>query len=317
MYIKDNDKKTLMTNGDDDTRIGPDNRRNAKGKSLDRIEKLIRATVTDRVSLDTCTNTGPYFDGYTYSDVLGGIRLATNSMEINARILDTNLSDCEELPPFDISVVYDKYAMVIPEGQDNIPGAVFLPGPNVMSFVRVDDISDLVTEGWKIKPHPVSDEPFLEALVRRSASGTLIDSKTSGLYVFGISEAIATTAASEFLVLAALSKKPCRDITRRVNRWQCINGDISMLMLNEDIDGKYRVANCALMHPKSGYLHPSMSDEEIVQRIHDYSELAEELRKPFKSIMEQSFIVADMTVGPIEEAAYVIPAMNRNGRKPK
>ena len=300
MFLKSNNCQPLYEVGNDEDRIGPDNKRNKKYKNLERIEKLIEQHLGYEYVVDNSSNCGPFFRDYNYYDCLGGIRLHTGSMEINARAIMHVLENGENITSnIDFSDAVDKYVLDLPEDYEPIEKVILLPGNNLRQIVESGALERLVEDGYYIKPHPVTTPELLEFIGRYYGFNNVISPRISGHLLARNAKSIATTAASEFLLLATLNKTDVVDITKLSHKWKCTYGDLSTILENKTIDERYDIVQTALNHRSSGYLHMSLSDEEVISRIKSYVDLTQVLRKPFEPVMRQRMIAADPSDGPI------------------
>ena len=156
----------------------------------------------------------------------------------------------------------------------------------------------------------MSTEPTILELGRNFGYGKLLNSTMSGFQLFWQADQIATTQASEFFILAGLVGKPMIDLTKYEYSWvtayqsfgQCVAADIETTKVQ---------MNHALMHPASGWIHPSMSESEIDQRIARYCELAMRLREPFKMVSTQTLIGKTQHIKP-----WDIQEQSKSGPRP-
>ena len=281
---------SLTEQGNDHSRIGDGVVRNARMQEIGDIEKAIKQMAPLPVSIDVMSPEPPYFSFFTYCDVLGGVLLQAGSAEITARIVQRNLQDTTtEIGGFNLSLVFDKYALSSEDLTTRIDNLVLLPGSNLLPMIDQSKLVRLANEGWFIKPHPVTAEPTIREIGRHFGYSRLLGNLVSGHLLFWNADRIATTQASEFFILAGLAGKPLIDLTKYEFSWmtayqsfaQCVTEDIA-----ETQDNMRR----ALMHPCSGFIHPSMTPMEIDLRISNYFALAMELRKPFKMVSTQTLI---------------------------
>lgn len=307
MFLENPGAVALSISGNDESRIGP-NKRNAKLKVLDRIEKLISENLGHEFIVDMGTCEGPYFKRYSYCDLLEGIKLNTTSMEINTRVLKhcIDTKDEVELSNFTINENTDKYALTIPKSDTVYDNVIMFTGSNYTYVLKADLIRELMSsevDPWYIKPHPLTDEKLVMDLANHYGFDKVFSNSVSGNWFYKNSKCIVTTATSEFLIKAALDRKSYIDATKKHLYWQCTYGDIAYFLNEGDVEHNFEVVNVSLRHPSSGYLHADMDDSEIIERIRNYTELTQSLKEPFKMLLGQTLTAVDDNVGIIEEHA--------------
>lgn len=278
---------SLTEQGNDHSRIGDGVARNARMLQIADIERAIRQLAPLPIAVDVASPEPPYFNYFTYCDVLGGVLLQAGSAEIAARVVQRNLNDdIHSTAKFNQEWVFDKYALSMEPLNQVIDKVILLPGSNLLPLIDQSKLVRLVNDEWFIKPHPVTAEPTIRELGRHFGYTRLFNHLVSGYQLFQTAEQIATTQASEFFILAALCKKPMVDLTKYEYSWttayqsfaQCVTDDLDQTQVNMER---------ALMHPNSGWIHSSMSPMEIDLRVRNYCTLAMELRKPFKMVSTQ------------------------------
>lgn len=281
---------SLTEQGNDSSRIGDGIVRNAKMEQIFKIEKTIKQFSPLPVSVDAVSPEPPYFNYFSYCDVLGGVLLQAGSVEISARVTKVNLEDQTTIiNKFNLDWAFDKYCLSDSIMPYPMPNVILLPGSNLLPLIDQSKLLPLIRNDWVIKPHPITTEPTLREIGRNYGYQKLLGPKISGHQLFKQATAIATTQASEFYVLAALSGKQLVDLTKYEYSWtaayqcfaQCVSDDVD--------ETKVRMEK-AIMHPSSGWIHPSMSDEEIDIRVNNYFALAMQLREPFKMVSTQALI---------------------------
>lgn len=278
--------ESLKVNGNDEVRIGPDLKRNARLNALDPIEQLIRSVIPEHVTMDAAATQPPQFTKFSYHDCLGGLQLATGSAEVNARIAALTQDDTP-VEQFDY-MRFDKYALAIPdELPKQLDGVILMPGPNLFTTIDQNRFFEVIDEtDWPIKPHPVSNDVSIKELADAFGYHRVYQPKVSGYALYKAAERIVTTQSSEFILLAALEGKEVLDITRRQHSWMTTyHPQYRLTTGNAQLDKV--IINRALMHPSSGYLHPSMSVDEQTARIKAFYQRALDIRETFKMLTTQ------------------------------
>lgn len=275
--------------GNSEQRIGEQIVRNARMLAIDKIEKAIRKFAPLPISVDTTSAEPPYFSYFSYCDILGGVLLQTGSAEITARIALLNQTDNVEVnKQFDVNLAFDKYGLrgaeqVLPP----LDKVFFTPGSNLLHVIDPSGLAKLADdEDWFVKPHPISQQPTLIEFGRFFGYNRVLNNLLSGHEVFNACREVATTQASEFYVLAGLTGKKIVDLTKHHHAWTLAYQQFGVVKSDDIEENKTRMHR-ALMHPNSGFVHPSMSDLEIDMRISNYFNLAMSLRQPFKMVSTQ------------------------------
>lgn len=281
----------LVNYGESFGRIGPTKR--AKPFSeYETIERLIVKHATLPASADISPNHPPFFTEFTYTDLLGGMLIRSFSAEINHRIdskrnLEKESYSKELLEAFNAGLT-DKYSLKHEKTYDH-KRVVFLCGHNI--FDRIIDSQKLFQimdsdKSVMIKPHPITNDILLRNLGNNFGYGRIIDKDASGFGVMDGCDEVITPNTSELAIVSTLLGKKFTDITNYMQSWMGIASSISRF----GYESKDRVLKL-LLGENSGFLHPSMSEEEIVSRINNYCALAMKERECFEMITAQRLSV--------------------------
>ena len=277
--------RNLATQGNDQSRVGDKVVRNARMNTIANIEQKIHDQSPLPVQVDIISPEPPYFEYFTYCDLLGGILLQSGSVEIAARLTKQNVNDDRAVSEFQMEWAWDKYALgdAPPEFRGDI---AFLPGSNLLHVIDQGILARLNDKGWYVKPHPITSEQTLLDLGKLFGYNRVFSNMVSGHNLIKSATSVATTQASEFFVLAGLMKKPIIDLTKYEYSWT-LAYQVFGVVHSSDIETNYRNMNRALMHPASGWIHPSMSELEIDMRINEYIVQAMKMRESFKMVSSQ------------------------------
>lgn len=282
--------QSLTVQGNDQTRIGDKIIRNARMNAIATIENKIKQFAPLPVCIDIVSPEPPYFEYFTYCDLLGGVLLQAGSAEITARIIHDNVLGDTTTPvaTFQSEWAWDKYAL---QDAPNVKfdKIAFLPGSNLLHVIDQGALARLSDNDWYVKPHPITSEQTLLDLGRQFGYRRIFSNVVSGHALFNNASAIATTQASEFFILAGLLRKPIVDLTKYEYSWLLAYQSFGVVY-SPDLDINQRNMTRALMHPESGWIHPSMSELEIDLRINNYFNKAMRLREPFKMVSTQRLI---------------------------
>ncbi len=286
----------LHKDGDNKDRIGPENKRNKKLSSLHRIEDLIDQHLDFPLGTDCITIEPPFFKTLNYYDVLGGIQIGTASAEINWQLAQKIKDEDAELE-FPHSFVDDKYEMAPGEQAPKFKKVIMLPGSNLFQAIDQSKLIELLKDPeWVIKPHPVTNRDSIRDIANFCGYDRIIeiDRKFSGHGMFNNAEEIATLQSSEFSFLARLKGKKFVDLTRLDTDWLLTYHSHCSVIEHDDNDAQ-RITNI-MMHECSGFLHPTMEDEEIIERIKRYKEAVLALREPYRMHINQRLSVSEYTL---------------------
>lgn len=282
--------QSLAVQGNDQSRIGDKIVRNARMNAVADIEQKIKQFAPLPICVDIASPEPPYFEYFTYCDLLGGILLQTGSAEITARLTSNCVFNIDEteVSNFNEDWAWDKYALndAPTTAYDKV---AFLPGSNLLHVIDQGVLAKLSDHDWYVKPHPITADQTLADLGRQFGYRRIFSNTVSGHALFKNTSTIATTQASEFFILAGLMRKPIVDLTKYEYSWLLAYQSFGVVY-SQDIETNYRNMTRALMHPKSGWIHPSMSEFEIDTRITGYFDEAMKLREPFKMVSTQRLI---------------------------
>ena len=285
---------SLSVQGNEESRIGDTVRRNARIDSeLGRIESKIRDFAPLPVQVDVVSPEPPYFEYFTYCDVLGGIQLQPGSAEIAARIALHNQSTAtyDQVTKFNLDWAFDKYTLKINSELEALhPQPIaFLPGSNMLHAIDQSALARVSDHDWLVKPHPITSEPTLRDLAKHFGYRRVLDPLVSGHSLIRKATHVATTQSSEFFILAGLLRLPIMDLSKYEFAWTMAYQAFGVVR-SQDLEENHRRMTVALMHPDSGWLHPSMSDQELDTRINRYFSIAMQMRAPFKMVSTQRLI---------------------------
>lgn len=289
LFLKPPGISSYHAEGNSQARIGDEIVRNARMLEIKPLEEAVAALAPLPISIDVVSSESPYFSYFTYCDLFGGVLLQAGSVEICARITAQNQTDGEIVSShFDPSWAFDKYGLQN-DGIDlsDYDKVFFTPGSNLLHVIDPSILARLSDdESWYVKPHPIIQQPTLIDYGRMFGYNRVFSHKLSGHALFASCQTVATTQASEFFILAGLCRKQLVDVTKYQHSWSLAYQQFGVIR-SHDVEENYHRMNRALMHPNSGWIHPSMSPVEIDMRISRYFKLAMELRKPFKMVSSQ------------------------------
>lgn len=283
--------QTLVSYGDSFNRIG--NSKRAKPFSeLKHIEDLIIKHAALPASADISPTQPPFFTEFTYTDMLGGMVIRTFSAEVNLRIdLKTDIENIvldEQLVGDFFAGMSDKYQLKSQTPKDH-KRVVFLCGHNI--FDRIIDSQKLfeimdTDKSVVIKPHPITNDILLRNLGNNFGYSRILDKDYSGFEILATCDEVITPNTSELAIVASLFDKKYTDITQYMQNWMGIMSST----IRAGRGSKDRLLKL-LLGPDSGFLHPCMSEEEMIRRINSYCTKALQERQPFEMVSSQRLSV--------------------------
>lgn len=149
---------------------------------------------------------------FLYTDFLGkGIYCRVNSIIINDKVLhsivNSEVEIDEERVQKIINNLENKY--VLTKQVESHPNVIFLPGSNQMTkdLISWPRIKELVKQGWKIKPHPITAHIWIAKLKEEYGSRAIYGKKDDGYALLRGAEKVAICPNSEMGIAALLLGK--------------------------------------------------------------------------------------------------------------
>ena len=277
--------------GEQQARIGPETRR-VKYTEFKRLEELIIKHALLPISADIGPIHPPYFTEFTYTDVFGGLLVGTLSAEINYRlVLELGRNPQEHIRKLFMDF-QDKYIQTpLPDAQTYPLKVIFMTGTNLfMKVVNTDYLDEMMaTDSWMIKPHPLTNESHLREYGAKYGYHRIIDKSISGHELYAQASTIGSVVTSEFSLRALIDGKPLVDFTNFSERHTHTYSPF-VEASRIDVNPSTAIQN-KLADADSGFLFPSLSDEENITRLHAYQRKALQLREPFRMLTHQQLIV--------------------------
>lgn len=275
---------TIAENIDDKERLGPDLKRKDRENTLAiNVEEIFEAKSPLPISYDVNCNQQPYFSEFTYCDVMGGMYLKTHNTEVNARVVEQSVIDCEnETYPDDVNnYLKDKYDL------NDVPfkapeKIVFLPGSNLLGIENKETLLPMLYSdpAVAIKPHPNLTKNGLMFLGREYGWDKLIDPDVSGYKLLSGCQTAFSTANSEMGMISAVIKKPHADITSIMHFERLTYSAIHRLFSPMNVDHNHKTFARLFNSTSSGFIPPWAYN--IEERIDGFLKLAMEIRNVFR-----------------------------------
>jgi hypothetical protein len=275
---------TIKNNVNDSERIGDDLKRKDKENLFCvKVEEIFEAMSPLPISFDVSCKQGPFFSEFTYQDVLGGIYLKSQNAEINARIMEQAVVNCEneKLPEDAKDYLADKYKLQEPECQAP-EKVVFLPGSNFLGIENKEMLLPLLYSNplVAIKPHPNMTPKGLISVAGDYGWDRIINPDISGYALLNKCKVAYSTANSEMGLIAAIIKKTHVDITSIFHFERLTYSGIHRLLQPENVDHNYKTVARIFNSTESGFIPPWA--ENIEERVDGFIEASMQIRKYFR-----------------------------------
>lgn len=278
---------TIINNINDTKRTGDDLKRADSGTSdfLIEAEQIFEKLAPLPTSFDVSCGQSCYFSEFAYQDVLGAMYLKTQSTEVNARVMEEAVINCENetMPSQAVEYLTDKY--VLHDYGEEIPESmVFLPGSNNLGIENKESLLPLL---WSdplvmIKPHPNMTEEGMRHFGMEYGWDRLIHKDISGYEILNGCKRAWSTANSEMGLIAAVIKKPHADITSIMHFERLTYSAIHRLFQPMNVEHNYNTFARMLNSNESGWIPPWATTNEIEERINGFIQSAMKHRHIFK-----------------------------------
>ena len=261
-------------------------------ENLRRLEKAFQDSMApDIPSYDVDSVQSPDFDEWIYTEGLNCFMAFTQSVEVNARILDeASRWDGPRRVPYAENLaksIGDKWSGLREPGL--IPEDVrvfFAPGGNLFHAVNWDNVlRSICTDArWMIKPHPITQDDALRELKLRHGVTRILDKSWSGMQILRRASHAGYVTSSEMGIVAMLLGKPVTDFTlferEQAGRY---SGFYLALEKSEEAPGTVldRIMSC----PWSGIVPLSLETREASERFLEYKEKTLEIRRACKPMV--------------------------------
>lgn len=281
--------KELMTNKDvQNSKVGGFATRSTRNEWAESYEELVRALSPYPISYDVSQGQGLGFSEFTYTELLGGLWVASQSLELNCKLLE-EASLCEyngSISELDY-IVSDKYDLVTDPKFQHIDKVCFLPGHNLLEVASVEITSRLAHEDDEVyfKPHPITNNDALKIIATRVGWNKVIPKDISGNYLLKNCSEVYTTTASEMAISGTILGKCVYNVSNYFNEGSGAYLPISRVLFKKH-KTSVEAAQQALLNiincPWSGIILPHHKDVE--NRLKQYYQKALEYRAKYKPI---------------------------------
>jgi hypothetical protein len=260
--------------------------RNAWAES---IEQTVRKLSPYPCSYDVSQTQPSRFTEYTYTELLGAMWIATQSAEINSRIMQLESTSEHTVKIDDIaSLVCDKYILDGAEhAHTKAKKVIFMPGHNMMDVASVETVHRLIHEDEEvvIKPHPITSDEAMGFLGSRFGWNRIASKDASGYQMLIDADTVYTTTASEFAVSGTALGKNVVNISSFFNETIGAYYCISRLLFKAHKESirKAQDVLCSLFSGRSGIITPlSINVEADIQRYFDYTLTVKSMYQDFR-----------------------------------
>lgn len=264
-----------------------------RGPHLDRLaplEELVRELAPLPVSYDVTRLQLPFFQEFTYTEMLGGLYVAPQSSEMAARMAAAADGDLAE-HAFDaadavIQCAGDKYRLESSEGWAK--KVAFLPGSNIFAeAVSREALTRLMHEDPEvvIKPHPMTGLELVRHLGRSFGYHRVLDPMASGWNCLVAAEVAYVTTTTEMGLYAVLRTTPIANLSAFPAEARGVYNPFYRLLWRESTIGRLRCLRRVLSSPLSGFVHPD--DPNPRGRLERYFAAAMAAREPFRPLVHE------------------------------
>jgi hypothetical protein len=257
------------------------------------IEETIRRHSPYPITYDVGQIQTTRFTEYTYTELLSGAWIATQSREMNCRINSLLINENEAIKLDDLaSNLTDKYNLnSVEHTHSGAKKVVFVPGHNMLDVSSVELITRLVHEDPDvvIKPHPLTNDETLGFLGTRFGWNRLADKMVSGNKMLLDADIVYTTSASEFSLSATALGKTVVNVSNFFNELVGAYYPISHFLFlahKESVAKAQSVLSCLVNSNKSGLVFPWQDNLE--DRIKSYYENSLSVKQQYQCFTDKS-----------------------------
>jgi len=260
--------------------------RNAWAES---IEQVVRNLSPYPCSYDVSQTQTSRFTEYTYTELLGGMWIATQSVEMNSRIMQLESTSDHTVNIDDIaSLVRDKYILDSAEhAHTGAKKVIFMAGHNMMDVASVETVHRLIHEDEEvvIKPHPITSDEAMGFLGTRFGWNRIVPKNASGHQMLLDADTVYTTTASEFAISGTALGKKVVNISSFFNEtigaYYCISR--ILFEAHKESVSKAQDVLCSLFSGRTGIITPLHKDvESEIKRYFDYSLTVKSMYQDFR-----------------------------------
>ena len=279
--------------------------RSARNQWAESIEPLVRKHAPWPITYDVTPMQGANFSEFIYTEIAGGVWIATHSLEVTCRILDaaskqpTEGESVEKLT----SMYADKYELgELPEKYASVRRCCFLPGHNLLDLASPDIIARLAHEESDVwfKPHPLTNNDALRIIAGHVGWHQLVPRDVSGAALMRQCDDIYTTTASEMSVMGFAFGKRVLNIGNFFKESIGAYHPVSRVLWAAQKRGMAQQALANMIDCQfSGLLFPWQDDVE--ERIQQFYAKAIEFRELYKPINSPKFQIPQKEIKHVSQ----------------
>jgi hypothetical protein len=268
-------------------KLGPFATRSDRNKWAESVEAVVRAKAPFPITYDVNSTQNTNFTEYAYTEFAGGLWVHTQALEINARLMDLasrvmSPHPLETLAQFE-QILTDKYNLQSSDAKYR--RVCFLPGHNMLEVASTEQLARLVHEEEDVmfKLHPLTGDPAIDAIRRRTGWNRIISRDVSGMELLRNCEELYTSSASEFAITGTVLGKKIHNISNFHNEGSGAYHVVSRLLFKaKTVDQAQSILANLVDCPWSGLIFPWQSDYEA--RLDAYYAKTLELRELYKPL---------------------------------
>jgi hypothetical protein len=271
-------------------KLGPYAKRSTRNEWAEQHEQAVRDMAPFPTTYDVNAVQPTNFSEYTYTELAGGLWIATQSLEINARLFDAASRHPTFTPTTTIAkleaLLGDKYLLKKPER--TYKRVCFLPGHNMLDVASMELICRLAHEEPDVvyKLHPVTNADATNLIRKRVGWHRIIGKDVSGMDLLRTCDEVYTSSASEMAITGTILGKKVFNVSNFFFEGSGSYHSISRLLFlahrREGVEAAQRVLAAIVECPWSGVLFPFHDDVET--RIATYYNKTLELREMYKPL---------------------------------
>jgi hypothetical protein len=294
VVIIDSHKRRMGETDEMSRRITPEfvKRRGEHLKLLEPLETLLRELSPLPNSYDVARSQPPYFEEFTYTEMLGCLFTSPQSSEIAFRVVH-EAAHASQQPGFDAvaavlrRVQMDKYTLEAPAGP--LPTRVaFLPGSNVFANAVSRELLVAAIHRYPdmlLKPHPMTHEETLRQLGSIAGYRRILSPMASGWAYLQAADHVHVTTATEMGLYAVLLGKRVHNLSNIRYEATGVFAPFYNLIWDLDPDEAGRMLRRALNSQLSGFVHPE--DPQVSEKLKAAFDAAMRLREPWKKMAHE------------------------------
>lgn len=254
---------------------------------IEPLEEIVRELSPLPISYDICRAQPPFFEEFTYTEMMGGMVVFPQSCELAARVVERAAENFlgGTVPAWFVESLLatgDKYSLdSVDKVYDQI---VILPGSNLFEeMVCKHTLTRVMHENpdAMLKPHPLTNDHTLTKLGRLFGYRRVLEPKASGWAYLKAAKKVYYTTATEMGLYAILMGKQVGSVTNIRNEGRGTFAPFYRLC-RADLTEAQRAGTLAhaLYAPGSGFVLPGAPD--VRESLRMFFEAAMELREFFR-----------------------------------